>query len=125
MLLDLGLPDAEGLDGLLAVRQSAPHLAAAEPLSDHVGTPGVLRAIGVLFLVIGADMLLARRLQGRRLAAATVALGAADLAFAAACTAALAPVETTPAGTALVLAVAAICVGMGVAKLLLARRLTG
>jgi hypothetical protein len=83
----------------------------------------VLRGIGVLFLVIGADMLLARRLRGRRLAAAATALGVVDLAWAAGTTAALPALDTTGTSTAVVLAVAATCVGMGTAKLLLARRL--
>ena len=120
-------PDAlRGLllvDGLGAVAVGAAALLLAEPLADHVGSPGVLRGIGVLFLVIGADMLMARRLRGRRLAGAATALGAVDLAWAAGTTAALPALDTTGTGTAVVLGVAAVCVGMGTGKLLLAHRL--
>jgi hypothetical protein len=70
-------------------------------------------------------MLLTRRLSGRRLADAATALGALDLVWAAGTTAALPVLSTTATGTALVLAVAAVCVGMGATKLLLARQLRG
>ena len=111
------------VDGLGTAAVGAAALLLADPLADHVGSPDVLRGIGVLFIVIGLDMLLARRLRGRGLAAAATALGVVDLTWAAATTAALPVLDTTATGTALVLAVAATCVGMGTAKLLLARRL--
>jgi L-serine deaminase len=45
-----------------------------------------------------------------------------DLVWAALCTSALAVLDTTALGTALVLAVVATCLGMGTATLALARR---
>ena len=113
------------VDGLGTAAVGAAALLLAEPLSDHVGSSGVLRGVGVLFLVIGLDMLLARRLRGRGLAGAATALGVVDLVWAAGTTAALPVLDTTATGTAVVLAVAATCVGMGTGKLLLARRLRG
>ena len=108
------------VDGAGTAALGAAALVAAEPLSDHVGSPGVLRAVGVLLLVVGADMLVTRRLSGRRLRQATVALGVADLGFAAACAASLP--STTSTGTALVVGIVAVCVGMGAAKLALSRQ---
>lgn len=110
------------VDGVGTAAVGAAALLLAEPLADHVASPGVLRGIGVLFVLIAGDMLLARRLRGRRLVAAAAALGAVDLAWAAGTTAALPFLYTTATGTAVVLAVAATCVGMGTAKLALARR---
>lgn len=98
-------------------------LLAAVPLGDLVATPGWLRAIGVLFVVVGLDMLIARRLRERRLALAATVLGEVDLAWAAGTTVALVALGAAPAGTAIVLGVAATCVLMGTAKLVLARRL--
>lgn len=100
-------------------------LALAVPLADHVGTPGALRAVGMFFVVAGLGMVLARRLAGHRLAAVATVYGALDLVWAALCIAALAALDTTALGTALVLAVVATCLGMGAAKLALARRLQG
>lgn len=113
------------VDGVGTTAVGAGALLLAEPLAEHVGSPAVLRAVGVLFLLVGADMLLARRLEGRRLAAAATALGAVDLVWAAATTAALPAVDTTGTGTAVVLAVAGTCLVMGTGKLALARRLRG
>lgn len=113
------------VDGVGTAAVGTAALVLAQPLADHVGSTGVLRGIGVLFVVIGLDMLLARRLQGRGLAAAATALGVVDLVWAGATTAALPVLDTTATGTAVVLAVAATCVGMGTAKLVLARRLRG
>lgn len=111
------------VDGVGTAALGAGALLLAEPLADHVGSVGALRAVGVLFLVVAADMLLARRLSGRRLATAATALGAVDLAWAAGTTAALPALDTTSTGTAVVLAVAATCLVLGTAKLALARRL--
>jgi low temperature requirement protein LtrA len=113
------------VDGLGTALLGVGALAAASPLSDHVGSPAALRVVGVLFLVLGADMLLTRRLSGRRLTAAVTGLAALDLVWAAGTTAALPLLSTTATGTTLVLGVAAVCVGMGSAKLLLARQLRG
>jgi uncharacterized membrane protein YhaH (DUF805 family) len=110
------------VDGVGTAAVGAGALLLAEPLADHVGTPGALRAVGVLFLFVAADMLLARRLHGRRLAAAAGALAGVDLAWAVTTTAALPALDTTGAGTAMVLAVAATCVVMGTGKLALVRR---
>lgn len=111
------------VDGVGTALVGVAALVLAEPLSEHLASTGVLRGVGVLFVVIGADMLLARRLQGRRLAVAATALGVLDLTWAAATTAALPLLDATATGTAVVLAVAATCVGMGTGKLVLVRRL--
>lgn len=113
------------VDGVGTAAVGAAALLLAMPLAEQVGTPAALRAVGVLFLVVGADMLLARRLDGRPLAAAATALGLVDLAWAVGTTAALPALDPTGTGTALVLAVAATCLGMGTGKLRLARRLRG
>jgi hypothetical protein len=113
------------VDGLGTALLGVGALAAASPLSDHVGSPAALRVVGVLFLVLGADMLLTRRLSGRRLTAAVTGLAAFDLVWAAGTTAALPLLSTTATGTTLVLGVTAVCVAMGTAKLLLARQLRG
>lgn len=113
------------LDGAGTAALGVAALVLAAPLADHVGTPDVLRAVGVLFVVLGVDMLLARRLRGRSLAAAAAALALLDLGWAAGTTLALPAIETTAVGTAAVLAVAGVCVVMGTGKLLLARRLGG
>lgn len=111
------------VDGVGTIALGAFPLLASGPISDHVGSVAVLRAVGLLFVVVGTDMLLSRRLRGRSLARAGLLLGAVDLLWAAGTTAALPLMDTTSTGTALVLAVAATCLGMGTGKLLLARRI--
>lgn len=110
------------VDGLGTIAVGAVPLLFAGPISDHVGSVGVLRAVGLLFVVVGADMLLSRRLRGRALAKAGLLLAAVDLLWAAATTATLPLMSATGTGTALVLAVVAICLVMGPAKIALARR---
>ena len=105
------------VDGVGTAALGAAALLAARPLSDAVATPGVLRGVGVLLLVVGVDMLLARRLPAPRLRLAARLLGAGDLVFAAALLATLPLAGATPFGTAVVLATVAVCLGMGAAKL--------
>jgi hypothetical protein len=113
------------VDGAGTAALGVAAVLAATPLAAHLGTPGVLRGAGVLLVVVGVDMLLARRLRGRALQRAARALGAADLLFAAAVVTALAgPGGTTTLGTALAVGVVTTCVGMGSAKLALARRIS-
>jgi hypothetical protein len=109
------------VDGVGTVALGAAALAAAGPLSDVVGTPGLLRAVGVLLVLVGADMLLTRRLTGRALSRAAAALGVADMLFALTVTGAVLVLGASAAGTAVVLGVAAVCVAMGTAKLVLSR----
>ena len=110
------------VDGVGTALLGAVALLAAEPLADEAGTPLALRAVGVLFLLVGAEMLLVRRADDLRLRAGARLLGAADLLFAAAVVGALALTDETGTGRALVLGVAAVCVGMGAAKLRLSAR---
>jgi hypothetical protein len=111
------------VDGAGTTALGAATLVAADPLADLVGTPTALRVVGALFVLLGAEMLLARRLSGRRLGTAALVLGEADLAFAAVSVGAVLVLGASAGGTALVLAVVAVCVGMGVVKLRLARLL--
>lgn len=110
------------VDGVGTAAVGVGALLLARPLAEQVGSPAALRSVGALFLVVGAEMVLARRLDGRRLAAAATAFGVVDLAWAVTTTAALPTLDATGTGTAVVLAVAATCLGMGTAKLALARR---
>lgn len=97
-------------------------LLAAEPLADEVGSPLALRVAGVLFLLVGAEMLLVRRAEDQRLRSGARLLGAADLLFAVVAMTALAVMDESATGLALVLTVAAVCVGTGAAKVLLSGR---
>jgi hypothetical protein len=108
------------VDGVGTAALGVAALVAARPLAELVASPAVLRGVGVLFLVVGADMLLSSRLSDRRLPAAARLLGAADLGFAAVAVAAVVAGAASGAGVALALAVAAVCVLMGAAKLRLA-----
>ena len=111
------------VDGIGTIAVGGVPLLLAGPISDHVGSVGVLRAVGLLFVVVGADMLLSRRLRGRPLAKAALLLAAVDLLWAAGTTATLPLMNATGTGTALVLAVVAICLVMGPAKIVLSRRI--
>jgi hypothetical protein len=110
------------VDGVGTALVGAAMVLLAEPLADHVATPGWLRAGGLLLLAVGAGMLAVRRASGRRLCRAAAVLAELDLAWAAGTTAALVLLGgTTALGTALVLALVAVCVVMATAKLSLAR----
>lgn len=111
------------VDGAGTTALGVAALLAAAPLSELVASPNWLRAVGVLLVVVGLDMLLAARLRGRRLALAGTVLAEIDFVWAAGTTLALVLLGASAAGAALVLGVAAVTVGMGTAKLVLARRL--
>ena len=110
------------LDGVGTVLLGAVALLVAEPLSDELGTPLALRVVGVLFLLVGTDMLLVRRSTGARLRAGARVLGGLDLAFAAVAVGALAVADATALGSVLAVAVAVVCLAMGTAKIGLAGR---
>jgi hypothetical protein len=113
------------VDGVGTAALGSALLVAAGAVSAHVGTPVAVRLVGALFVVVGVGMLRARRLRGRRLARAGTVLGEVDLAWAVAGTAAVLAVGASGPGWALTIAVAAVCLVMGAAKLRLSRPLRG
>jgi hypothetical protein len=110
-------------DAVVTAAVGAAAVLAAEPLADEVGTPTVLRVVGIALVVVGADIALLARLSGRRLALAGTVVGELALAWVVGTAVVLALGLAEPVGAALLVAVAAVTAGFGVTHLRLAKAL--
>lgn len=108
-------------DAVVTAAVGAAAVLAAGPLAEQVGTPTVLRAVGVALVVVGADLALLARLSGRRLALAGSVVGELALAWVVGTAVVLALGLAEPAGAALLVGVAAVTAWFGVTELRLAR----
>lgn len=108
------------VDAVATAAVGAAAVLAAEPLAEQVGTPTVLRLVGVALVVAGADLALLARLSGRRLALAGTVVGELALAWVGGTAVVLALGLAEPAGAALLLGVAAVTAWFGVTELKLA-----
>lgn len=105
---------ATGLAGLVAV---------AAPASTWGDVPGWLpRAVGVVLLVVAADLAVASRWTGRRLRIATTVCAELALAWVAATVAVLVLHDTPPLGTELLAVVGLVTLAFGVSELRALRR---
>ena len=119
---------AAGVDVLTRLADVLRHLldgvAQETPLADELpGSTTVLRALGVLLVVVGVDLALASRLRGRRLALAGTVAGELALGWALVSTVVVLAAGAGAAVTAAALAVAAVSAAFGVVQLRLARGL--
>jgi hypothetical protein len=108
-------------DAVVTAGVGAAIVLAAEPLADQVGTPAVLRVVGIALVVVGADLALLARLSGRRLALAGTVVGELALAWVLGTAVVLALGLAQPAGAALLVGLAAVTAWFGVTELKLAR----
>lgn len=108
-------------DAVVTAAVGATAFLAAEPLAEQVGTPTVIRLLGVALVVVGVDLALLARLSGRRLALAGAVVGELALAWVVGTAVVLALGLAEPAGVALLVGVAAVTGWFGVTELRLAK----
>ena len=110
-------------DAVVTAAVGAVTLLTASALSDLVGTPTVLRAVGAVLLVAAADIALLARLDGRRLALVGTVVGELALAWVAGTAVVIGLGMAEPAGVALLVAVALATAAFGVTELRLVKQL--
>lgn len=101
-------------------------LLAAAPLAEQLpGSTTLMRVLGVVLVLVGADIAVASRWSGRRLALAGTVVGELALAWALGSAIVVAVARPDAAVTTALLVVAAVTAVFGVVELRLVRALRG
>jgi predicted acyltransferase len=111
-------------DALVTAAVGVGVVLAATPLADQLpGSTTVMRVLGIALVLVAADIALASRWSGRRLALAGTVVGELALAWAVLSTVVVAIWRPGAAVSAAVLVVAAVTLAFGVTELKLVRAL--